>query len=87
MMVVARFGASLLTALIMGWAWARWVARSGSPAGFPAADPAQSRWAVFAEAARHDSCKPRRIWSSGAAAAATMHVVVPTWGWRIWRRT
>jgi uncharacterized membrane protein YraQ (UPF0718 family) len=54
-MVLARLGASLLTAVIMGWAWSRWgrpewITRRLPPPGVQT----QSRWVVFAEAARHD---------------------------------
>ncbi|WP_197509397.1 permease [Mycobacterium sp. E3247] len=80
MMVFARLGASLLTAVIMGWAWARW----GRPEWItrrlpPSADVTQSRWAVFAEAARHDFLQAASYLVLGAAAAAMLHVLVPPW--------
>jgi uncharacterized membrane protein YraQ (UPF0718 family) len=79
-MVLARMGASLLTAVIMGWAWSRWgrlswVTRRLPP---PGADT-QSRWVVFAEAARHDFLQAASYLVLGAAAAAALHVVVPRW--------
>jgi uncharacterized membrane protein YraQ (UPF0718 family) len=79
-MVLARMGASLLTAVIMGWAWSRWgrlswVTRRLPP---PGADT-QSRWVVFAEAARHDFQQAASYLVLGAAAAAALHVVVPRW--------
>jgi hypothetical protein len=79
-MVVARMGASLLTAVIMGWAWARWgrpewVTRRLPPAGVRS----ESRWVVFAEAARHDFLNAASYLVIGAAAAAMFHVVVPQW--------
>jgi uncharacterized protein len=79
-MVLARMGASLLTAVIMGWAWARWgrpewVTRRLPPAGVRSA----SRWVVFAEAARHDFLNAASYLVIGAAAAAMFHVVVPQW--------
>ncbi|WP_197501208.1 permease [Mycobacterium sp. 852002-51057_SCH5723018] len=80
MMVVARMGASLLTAVIMGWAWARWgraewITRRLPPSGAST----QSRWVVFAEAARHDFLQAASYLVLGAAAAAMLHVVVPQW--------
>ncbi len=78
MMVLARLGASLLTAVIMGWVWARW----GRPEWVtrrpprPGADT-DSRWTVFAEAARHDFLQAASYLVLGAAAAAALRVVVP----------
>ncbi|MBW0013956.1 permease [Mycobacterium sp.] len=79
-MVLARLAASLLTAVIMGWAWARW----GRPEWITRRLPApgvrnQSRWAIFAEAARHDFLQAASYLVVGAAAAAMLHVVVPQW--------
>jgi uncharacterized protein len=80
MMVVARMGASFLTAVIMGWAWARWGRPEWITRRLPAlADQTQSRWEVFAEAARHDFLQAASYLVLGAAAAATVHVVVPPW--------
>jgi uncharacterized protein len=79
-MVLARAGASLLTAVIMGWAWSRrgraeWITRR-----LPAPGPRdESRWVVFAEAARHDFLQAASYLVLGAAAAAALHVVVPPW--------
>ncbi|CPR01223.1 permease [Mycobacterium bohemicum DSM 44277] len=77
-MVFARAGASLLTALIMGWAWARWgrpewITRKLPPSGARA----ESRRVVFAEAARHDFLQAASYLVLGAAAAAALHVLVP----------
>ncbi|MGZ4525436.1 MAG: permease [Mycobacterium sp.] len=79
-MVVARMGASLLTAVIMGWAWSRW----GRPEWITRRLPAsgvrtESRWVVFAEAARHDFLQAASYLVLGAAAAAALHVMVPQW--------
>jgi uncharacterized membrane protein YraQ (UPF0718 family) len=79
-MVLARMGASLLTAVIMGWAWARWgrpewITRRLPPSGART----ESRWVVFAEAARHDFLQAASYLVVGAAAAAMLHVVVPQW--------
>ncbi|MGO9511575.1 MAG: permease [Mycobacterium sp.] len=79
-MVLARMGASLLTAVIMGWGWARWgrsewITRRLPPSGARN----ESRWVVFAEAARHDFLQAAAYLVLGAAAAAVFHVVVPPW--------
>ncbi|MCV7053001.1 permease [Mycobacterium heidelbergense] len=79
-MVLARMGASLLTAVIMGWAWARWgraewVTRRLPPAGARTG----SRRVVFTEAVRHDFLQAGSYLVLGAAAAAMLHVVVPRW--------
>lgn len=79
-MVFARLGASLLTAVVMGWAWARWgrpewISRRLSVSG-PRTD---SRRVVFAEAARHDFLQAASYLVLGAMAAAALHVVVPSW--------
>ena len=79
-MVVARMGASLLTAVVMGWAWARW----GRPEWItrrlsPPAVQTESRLVIFAEAARHDFLQAASYLVLGAMAAAALHVVVPSW--------
>jgi len=79
-MVLARMGASLLTAVIIGWAWSRW----GRPEWITRRLPTpgvrtESRWVVFAEAARHDFLQAASYLVLGAAAAAALHVVVPQW--------
>jgi uncharacterized membrane protein YraQ (UPF0718 family) len=79
-MVLARMVASLLTAVVMGWAWARWgrpewITRRLPPPG----DHTDSRWVVFAEAARHDFLQAASYLVLGAAAAAMFHVLVPPW--------
>jgi uncharacterized protein len=80
MMVVARMGASLLTAVIMGWAWARWGRSEWITRRLPASGArTESRWVVFAEAARHDFLQAGSYLVVGAAAAAMLHVVVPQW--------
>lgn len=79
-LVAARCAASLLTALIMGTLWARF----GSPEWITRRLPRPhdgegSRWAVFTEAARHDFLSAASYLVVGAAAAAALHVLVPTW--------
>jgi uncharacterized membrane protein YraQ (UPF0718 family) len=79
--VIARVGASLLTAVVMGWAWSRWgrpewVTRR-LPRDVPHAGEMGSGWLVFCEAARHDFLQGAAYLVVGAAAAAALHVLVP----------
>ncbi|OMC16845.1 permease [Mycobacterium sp. SP-6446] len=79
-MVLARMAASLLAAVIMGWGWARW----GRPEWVtrrlpPSCSDSESRWVVFAEAARHDFLQAASYLVLGAGAAAILHVLVPRW--------
>jgi uncharacterized membrane protein YraQ (UPF0718 family) len=79
-MVAARCLASLATAVVMGVLWSKWgrpgwVTRKLPPAGHDG----QSRWTVFSEAARHDFLQAGSYLVIGAAAAATLRVVVPPW--------
>ncbi|WP_018348643.1 permease [Longispora albida] len=76
-MVAARFGASLLVAVIMGWLWVRlgrsdWLRqpRHHDHAG-------QNKWLAFAAAARHDMTQAGGYLAIGAFAAATLNVTVP----------
>jgi uncharacterized membrane protein YraQ (UPF0718 family) len=79
-MVLARMAASLLTALIMGWAWSRWGRPEWVTRRLPSSGAStESRWVVFAEAARHDFLQAASYLVLGAAAAAALHVVVPRW--------
>jgi uncharacterized membrane protein YraQ (UPF0718 family) len=79
-MAAARCVASLLTAVVMGLAWARWGQGSWITCRPPKlhADNA-SRGMVFAEAARHDFVQAGGYLVVGAAAAAVLHVLVPAW--------
>lgn len=79
-MVFARLGASLLTAVVMGWAWSRWGRPEWITRRLPAAGTrTESRRVVFVEAARHDFLQAASYLVIGAAAAALLHVVVPQW--------
>jgi uncharacterized membrane protein YraQ (UPF0718 family) len=79
-MVVARVGASLLTAVIMGWVWVQWGRPEWVTRRLPGAGAdTESRWMVFAEAARHDFLQAASYLVFGAAAAAALHVLVPRW--------
>lgn len=79
-MVAARCAASLLTALVMGAAWARWGRAEWITRRLPPARPdGVSRWTAFTEAARHDFLQAGAYLVVGAAAAAALHVLVPAW--------
>lgn len=79
-MVLARASASLLTAMVMGWAWSRWGRPAWITRRLPTREPIkESRWVVFAEAARHDFLQAASYLVLGAAAAAAFHVAVPQW--------
>ncbi|KKF02166.1 permease [Mycolicibacterium obuense] len=79
-MVFARCAASFLTALTVGALWIRF----GQPRWITRKMPdlhahGGSRWAVFTEAARHDFLQAASFLVLGAAAAALLHIVVPSW--------
>jgi uncharacterized protein len=66
--------------VIMGWAWARWGRSEWITRRLPPSRARnESRWVVFAEAARHDFLQAASYLVLGAAAAAIFHVVVPPW--------
>ena len=79
-MVLARLVASLASAVVVGLVWSRW----GRPGWITRALPRSqhgedSRWTVFTETARHDFLQAASYLVIGAAAAATLRVVVPPW--------
>ena len=79
-MVLARFVASLGTALVMGWLWTRfgrleWIAERARRLAGPRAG--ESRWAVFAETARHDLVESAGFLVLGALTSAVLNVLVP----------
>jgi hypothetical protein len=80
LMVLARFGASLATSLVMGWLWARfgradWIAQRALRAAPTALGT--SRWAVFAETARTDLVDAGGFLIIGALTAAALNVLIP----------
>ncbi|WP_167109543.1 permease [Mycobacterium sp. DL592] len=79
-MVLARCVASLATAVVMGTLWSRWGRPGWVTRRMPRSeDDDASRWTVFSEAARHDFLQAGGYLVIGAAAAATLRVVVPPW--------
>lgn len=79
-MVLARCLASLATAVVMGALWSRWGRPGWVSRRLPrTTDTDQSRWTVFTEAGRHDFLQAGSYLVIGAAAAATLRVLVPPW--------
>ncbi len=82
-MVIARVAASLLTAVVMGWAWSRWGRTEWITRRLPPREShgpgTQSKWLVFCDVARHDFLQAAAYLVVGAAAAAALHVLVPPW--------
>jgi uncharacterized membrane protein YraQ (UPF0718 family) len=79
-MVVARLAGSLLTAVIMGALWQRWGRSDWVSRRLPRMhDSTASRWSVFVQAARHDFLTAASYLVLGAAAAAALRVLLPTW--------
>ena len=82
-MVIARVTASLLTAVVMGWAWSRWGRTEWITRRLPPHEShspgTQPKWLVFCEVARHDFLQAGAYLVVGAAAAAALHVLVPPW--------
>lgn len=78
-MVVARFGASLLVAVLAGWIWlffgkGEWLRIPPRP------EHDGSRWDAFRQAARHDFMHAGGFLVVGGMLAATINVIVPA-GW------
>ncbi|WP_233213350.1 permease [Mycobacterium hubeiense] len=79
-MVAARCAASLLTAVIMGAAWAKFGRAEWITRRLPQPHHGEgSRWTVFTEAARHDFLQAASYLVIGAAAAGALRVIVPPW--------
>jgi len=75
-MVAARFGASLVVAVLAGWAWLRfgkgeWLRIPERP------EHSGGRWDAFRVAVRHDFMHAGGFLVVGGAAAATINVVIP----------
>ncbi|MFI5955858.1 permease [Cryptosporangium sp. NPDC051539] len=82
MMVVGRFVASLATAVVVGWIWARfgrpeWLGRLATRRLPTASAEGTPRFEAFRLAVAHDFFEAGGFLVIGAAAAATMNVVVP----------
>jgi hypothetical protein len=76
-MVLARFVASVVTAVLMGWLWLR-VGRADWIRTPPRPDlTGMSRWAAFWSTARHDFVHAGGFLVVGGITAATLNVTVP----------
>ncbi|MDT0329485.1 permease [Nocardiopsis lambiniae] len=76
-MVLARFVASLLAAVVIGWVWVRfgradWLRLPSRPSA-----PGASKWRVFRESMLHDMMHAGGYLVVGGLAAATINVMVP----------
>ncbi|MEU0480266.1 permease [Streptosporangium sp. NPDC006013] len=76
LMVLARFGASLTVAVLVGWLWLRfgrsqWLRIPSRPHGD------SPKWVQFGEAMRHDLLHAGGFLIVGGLAAATLNVAVP----------
>ena len=74
---LARFGASLLAAVVVGWLWLRfgrdaWITRRAR-----AHVHGESRWEAFRSTAKHDFLHAGGFLVLGGITAATLNVVVP----------
>ncbi|MEO3856868.1 permease [Acrocarpospora sp. B8E8] len=76
MMAVARFGASLVVAVLAGWVWLRF-GRAEWLRIPPRASGEGSKWRTFQDAMGHDFLHAGGFLVVGGATAATMNVIVP----------
>ncbi|NYH50514.1 MULTISPECIES: permease [Nocardiopsis] len=76
-MVLARFTASLLTAVVVGWVWVRFGRADWLRLPSHAHTPGDSRWKVFRESMLHDTMHAGGYLVVGGLAAATLNVMVP----------
>lgn len=82
-MVLARCVGSLATAIVMGMLWSRWGRPGWVSRRLPrSTDEGLSRWMAFTEAARHDFLQACAFLVIGAAAAATLRVLMPPWAFQ-----
>ena len=77
MFVVARFVASLSTAVVVGMLWIRFGREAYTSQGGRGGSEGGTQWATFRESVRHDFFHAGGFLVVGAAAAATLQVVVP----------
>jgi uncharacterized membrane protein YraQ (UPF0718 family) len=75
--VIARFAASLLTAIAVGWLWARFGSESLLDRSRTHVPEGLTRWEAFTSTARHDFLHAGGWLVLGGITAATLQVVVP----------
>ncbi|XVQ14390.1 permease [Spirillospora sp. CA-255316] len=78
-MVLGRFAASMVVAVLAGWTWllfgrGEWIRIPSRP---PSGSGAAARWEAFRQAMRHDLMHAGGFLIVGGAAAATINVAVP----------
>ncbi|GAB3738591.1 permease [Nocardiopsis nanhaiensis] len=76
-MVLARFLASLLACVIVGWIWVRFGRADWLRLPARMHTPGASKWKAFRESMLHDMMHAGGYLVVGAAAAATLNVIVP----------
>ncbi|MDS1269243.1 permease [Lipingzhangella sp. LS1_29] len=76
-MALARFLASLLAALTVGWLWARFGRTDWLRLSRPSHAPGAGKFQIFVESMRHDLLHAGGFLVVGAAAAATLNISVP----------
>ncbi|MFC7613280.1 permease [Actinokineospora soli] len=76
-MVVARAGASVVVAVLMGWLWLRLGRADWIKLPDRSAVDGQPRWRAFWASCRHDMAHAGGFLVVGGIAAATLNVVVP----------
>ncbi|MEV1238967.1 permease [Nonomuraea sp. NPDC049750] len=76
-MVLARFGASLAVAVLVGWVWARFGRGEWLRTPRRTSSPGQGRWSAFVDAMCHDLLHAGGFLVVGALAAAALNVLVP----------
>ena len=76
-MVLARFTASLLASVAIGWIWVRFGRADWLRLPTRSHGPDESRWKVFRESMLHDMMHAGGYLVVGGLAAATLNVMVP----------
>jgi uncharacterized protein len=76
-MILARFVASLLASVVIGWIWVRFGKADWLRLPSRTHAPGASKWQVFRESMLHDMMHAGGYLVVGALAAATLNVMVP----------
>ena len=77
LLVVARFLASLVTSVVVGWLWSRWGRAEWIASRAVVAESVGSRWSGFLAAVRADLVEAGGFLVVGALATAVLNVIVP----------
>ncbi|MCY9784423.1 permease [Nocardiopsis sp. EMB25] len=76
-MVLARFGASLLASVVIGWIWVRFGRADWLRLPTPTHAEGAGRWVVFRDSMLHDMMHAGGYLVVGALAAASLNIFVP----------